>query len=167
MQMNAEHVGINLRHSYPPSFLGEYGTAWICAKSYGIVRRHEKQQDAADEYWRQQKRDLGTNGRQQIQTTPRTASAPNEGSQSCEERRRRLSPPKKIRKINAALFRNYSTHGGPRRAGGPIGQTTWEEFTSHPRHMFHTSGACSTKTAIVLPLSSGISHKLSYRHISI
>ena len=25
MQMNAENVVINLRHPYPPSFLGEYG----------------------------------------------------------------------------------------------------------------------------------------------
>ena len=121
----------------------------------------------ADEYWRQKRRDLRTNGRQQFQATPRTASAPNEGSQSCEERRRRLSPPKKIGKINAALFTNYSTHGGPKRAGGAIAQMTWEEFTSHHQHMFHTSGTCSSKTAIVLPLSSGILHKLSYRHISI
>ena len=85
-----------------------------------------------------------------MQTTPRTASAPNEGSPSCEQRRRRLSPPKKIGKITQALFRNYSTHGGPRRAGGQLDKRPGRSSPDTP-------GTCSTHLAHVqrkLPLFS-------------
>ena len=43
MQMNAEKVAINLRHSYPPSFVGEYANGVDLRKELWDRERHEKQ----------------------------------------------------------------------------------------------------------------------------
>ena len=123
-------------------------TAWICAKSYGIVTRQEKQYDAADEYWRQQKRDLGTNGRQQIQTTPRTASAPNEGSQSCEQLKKAIISPKKNRKNKPSLIQELQhTRRAPKISGANRANDLGGVLRTRKIH-------CSSSVARKLPLSS-------------